>query len=104
MWRYSSTSPRVGLPSTRISPDDGPSRPVSISSVVDFPAPFGPSNAVTPGSIEKLTSDTATTSPYHLDRLRTTIDAFSDTGGAASWRRCGAVTVIVDSLLGQITA
>ena len=34
---------------------------------VDFPAPLGPSNAVTPASNVKLTSETATTFPNVLD-------------------------------------
>src|SRR5215208_8459120 len=34
--------------------------------MVDFPAPFGPSSAVTPTPIPKVRSETATTSPYHL--------------------------------------
>ena len=40
---------------------------------VDFPAPFGPSNAVTPASKEKLTSETATTLPNVLDAPDTSI-------------------------------
>ena len=36
-------------------------------SIVDFPAPFGPRSAVTPGPISKLTSETATSGPNHFD-------------------------------------
>ena len=35
--------------------------------MVDLPAPFGPSSAVTPEPRAKLTSDTATTSPNHFE-------------------------------------
>ncbi len=41
--------------------------PASRRSMVDLPAPLGPSSAVTPGPRAKLTSDTATTSPNHFD-------------------------------------
>ena len=39
------------------------------SSVV-FPAPFGPSRPVTPGSNESVTSDNATFWPNHFDTAR----------------------------------
>src|SRR5579884_218270 len=48
-------------------PADGASRPASILSSVDLPEPFGPSRPVTPGARPNVTSETATTSPYHLE-------------------------------------
>ena len=60
-------SERGILPSTRTVPADGRASPQSIRSIVDFPAPFGPSSAVTPGPISKLTSDTATSAPNHFE-------------------------------------
>ena len=41
--------------------------------IVDLPAPFGPSSAVTPGPTVNETSETATTSPNHFDTSSTTI-------------------------------
>ena len=52
-----------------IAPFDGVVSPHSNLITVDFPAPFGPSKAVTPGQTEKLTSETATTAPNHFDTL-----------------------------------
>ena len=53
----------------------GPGEPQSIRSIVDLPAPFGPSSAVTPGPMSKLTSETATTFPNHFETPRTSISA-----------------------------
>ena len=45
-------------------PSSGGSSPSSMSIVVDFPAPFGPSRAtVSPGAIEMSTPRTACTGP-----------------------------------------
>ena len=41
--------------------------------MVDLPAPFGPSSAVTPGPTRNDTSDTATTSPNHFEAPETSI-------------------------------
>src|SRR6478735_5906842 len=56
-----------------IFPLEGDSNPEIIFRSVDFPAPFGPSRAVTPGPTPNVTSDTATTSPYHFETWSTTI-------------------------------
>ena len=40
-----------------------------------MPAPFGPSSAVIPGPMSKLTSETATTFPNHFETPRTSISA-----------------------------
>ncbi len=48
-------------------PRDGCASPDSMRSIVDLPAPFGPSRAVTPGPTSKLTSETATFAPNHLE-------------------------------------
>ena len=61
------TSDRGSLPSTVTDPLEGLAKPHIIRSMVDFPAPLGPSRAVTPVPMLKLTSDTATRSPNHLD-------------------------------------
>ena len=53
--------------STRILPLDVGTRPEIILSRVDLPAPFGPSRPVTPGPTPNVTSETATTSPSHLE-------------------------------------
>jgi len=60
--------------------------------MLDLPAPFGPRRAVTPAESEKVTSETATTSPNHFETFCTAIIAFGSTGttcGPAAW---GAVT------------
>ena len=49
MRRVSSRSWRGSPPSTRTVPCDGGVSPQSIRSIVDLPAPLGPSSAVTPG-------------------------------------------------------
>src|SRR5215210_5005327 len=59
--------PRAGPPRIEIEPVDIDSRPVIILSMVDLPAPFGPSKAVTPRPTPKVTSETATISPYHFE-------------------------------------
>src|SRR6478609_4301308 len=56
-----------------IVPLEGDSNPVIIFRSVDFPAPFGPSRAVMPGPMPNVTSDTATTSPYHFETWSTMI-------------------------------
>jgi hypothetical protein len=56
-------------------------------SMVDFPAPFGPSSAVTPSAIVKLTSDTATTPPNHFETPST-----STTGAFTTVPRFGGTT------------
>ena len=78
-WGTSDTRPRTsrserGLaPSTSTVPRDGGVRPHSIRNSVDLPAPLGPSSAVTPWSIAKLTSLTATTDPKNFDTALTAI-------------------------------
>ena len=66
---------RGSLPSSRTVPFDGLASPQSIRSIVDLPAPFGPSSAVIPGPMSKLTSETATTFPNHFETPRTSISA-----------------------------
>src|SRR6056297_2472518 len=79
-------SSRGLAPSTSTVPRDGGVRPQSIRNSVDLPAPFGPSSAVTPSSIPKLTSLTATTEPKNFDTVFAAIiplggTGASDTGG-----------------------
>src|SRR5215217_2919689 len=52
--------------STWTVPLKGRMRPATRLRIVDLPAPFGPSRAVTPVPIPRVRSETATTSPYHL--------------------------------------
>ena len=66
---------RGSLPSSRTVPFEGLASPQSIRSIVDLPAPFGPSSAVIPGPMSKLTSETATTFPNHFETPRTSISA-----------------------------
>src|SRR5262245_5132858 len=49
-------------------------RPAIARSSVVFPAPFGPSSAVTPGSTASVTPLTATTPPNQRDRPSIAID------------------------------
>src|SRR5436305_6511188 len=61
-------------PATRTMPVDGLMRPVITFTVVDLPAPFGPSNAkISPVSIRSERSLTASVSPYCLLRCRISI-------------------------------
>ena len=62
-----SRSRRASAPSTRTVPLVGGVSPHMTLNKVDLPAPLGPSRAVTPARTEKLTSDTATTSPNTFD-------------------------------------
>ena len=65
-------SSRGSRSSTRTVPFDGLASPQSMRNIVDFPAPFGPSRAVTPGPTSKLTSETATSAPNHLETFSAT--------------------------------
>src|SRR5262245_14989219 len=67
-------------PRTRTTPLDGRARPQSMRNIVDLPAPFGPSSAVTPGPTSKLTSETATSAPNHLETPSATTRARSPEG------------------------
>ncbi len=67
MRRVSPRSVRGSPPRMRTVPRAGAVSPQSIRSMVDLPAPFGPSRAVTPRPTRKDTSDTATRSPNHFD-------------------------------------
>ncbi len=62
-------------------PRDGGVSPHIIRNSVDLPAPFGPSRAVTPWSMAKLTSLTATTDPKNFDTSFTAIIPVSGGGG-----------------------
>src|SRR5262249_26077217 len=57
----------------RTVPREGLVRPHMMRNRVDFPAPLGPSRAVTPGPTAKLTSERATTDPNHLEIWRASI-------------------------------
>ncbi len=65
--RVTPVSARGSRPRMRTVPWDGRASPQSMRSMVDLPAPFGPSSAVTPAPTSKLTSDTATSAPNHFD-------------------------------------
>ena len=65
-------------PHTVTSPEVGASRPVSILTVVDFPAPFGPRQAqMAPRSTESEIPLTAVKSPNRLVKLRQEITLLS---------------------------
>ena len=68
--------------------------PQSIRSIVDLPAPFGPSSAVTPGPTWNDTSETATTSPNHFETCSTAISTSWGGGRCGDWRRRHRVTSI----------
>ena len=60
----SGASPTMGLPSSRIAPSAGLSAPATVSRVVDFPAPFGPTmQTISPASTRIETPRTAGTRP-----------------------------------------
>src|SRR5215831_11050476 len=64
---------QLAAPPTVSSPRDGARNPEIMCSMVDFPAPFGPSRPVTPGPIVIVMSLTATTLPYQRETLRSSI-------------------------------
>src|SRR5689334_16753781 len=69
--------PRTACPRMRTVPFDGAMSPEMRFSMVDLPAPFGPSSPVTPGPMPHVMSETATMSPYHLATPRRTMIASS---------------------------
>src|SRR5215207_10050387 len=79
-----------------MTPADGASNPASMFRMVDFPAPLGPSRPVTPRPMPKETSETATTSPYHLATLRSVMMASSPGGkpGSGSDTSCTCRSVM----------
>ncbi|CAN5156046.1 hypothetical protein BH24ACT10_BH24ACT10_06750 [soil metagenome] len=79
-----SGSRRGSWPRTRTVPWLGELKPASRSNRVDLPAPLWPSSPVTPGSEVKLTSDSATVSPNHLDTRSTVIAAVMRRPGCGS--------------------
>ena len=61
---------------TRIAPASGKRSPIMHSTVVVFPAPFGPKMPkISPSATENDTSSTATTGPYVLRRCETLMAA-----------------------------
>ena len=66
----------TSVPSIRALPESGRSTVYNIRSVVDLPAPLGPSSPVMrPSAALKLTSRTASTAPKRLARASTSITA-----------------------------
>ena len=62
--RSASGAPAGSAPSTRTSPASAVAKPVQTSTVVDFPAPFGPSRASTEaGASVRSSPSTAVTEP-----------------------------------------
>ena len=68
-------------------PCEGGVSPAIIRSIVDLPAPLGPSSAVTPRPTWKDTSDTATTS---VEPLRHTVDGDDRVGAVVAAPRSAA--------------
>src|ERR1700733_14762643 len=61
----------TSIPQISIAPDVGASRPVSILTVVDFPAPFAPRNAqIAPLFTSSVSASTASLGPNLRYRLR----------------------------------
>ena len=88
--QHADVSRRGSRPNNLTWPMSGAVRPHSIRNSVDFPAPLGPSNAVTPGPTSNDTSDTATRPLNHLLTLRTAIGetaigGTSTAAGALTW-------------------
>ena len=76
---------RGSSPSTRIDPSSGRARPVARRIAVDLPAPLWPSRPVTPGSIAKETSPTATVSRNHFEtRSNSSSGVMRRSGGSAA--------------------
>ena len=72
--------PVIGVPLRRIRPAVGLVKPVRASTIVVFPAPFGPIRPTTsPGATWKLTPSTATTAPK-----RTVRSSISSVAGVTS--------------------
>ena len=72
-------------PRTRTSPEVRSRKPSRISTVVVFPAPFGPRNAtISAGSTSKPIPFTASKAPYDFLRLRTLIAASSRAGACSA--------------------
>src|SRR5919112_5153369 len=77
------------VPSTRISPSSGWSRPYNWFISVDLPAPFSPSSACTsPGSTVRSMWSLATRSPKRLVMPRSSSLSFSQPSTPRSWS-CG---------------
>ena len=77
---------QLGAPPTVSSPRDGARNPAIMCSMVDLPAPFGPSRPVTPGPIVIVMSLTATTLPYQRETLRSSI-VLTTHPPSGTWRR-----------------
>ncbi len=67
MSRYAAGLRQMGAPWIATVPSDGLSSPASMCRIVDLPAPFGPSNPVTPAPRMNEMSLTATTLPYQRE-------------------------------------
>ena len=95
MRRFKSMASRSNVRSSkRIVPLVGSSKPVSIFSVVDFPAPFRPSSPTNaPFSIVSETSATATLSPKRLVTWSRTIAAIYMYSAINAKERVGRVDV-----------
>ena len=80
---------RYRLPPTRTSPASGASSPRIRRIVVDFPAPFGPTNPVTrPVATPKDSPSTATVRPYRFVRPCASIAALMLEHGRTEIPRC----------------
>src|SRR5215212_3734143 len=88
-------SPGTVRSSTCTVPLDGRIRPETRLRIVDLPAPFGPSSAVTPAPMPKVRSETATTSPYHLATPRRAITASTPDGKPGRSLRISSVDALL---------
>src|SRR3954471_16274567 len=81
-------------PSIRTVPWLTPTRPVIARISVVLPAPFGPSNPVTPGPNEQLSSDRATLGPNHTDTLEiSTVASLANAGSGRAGSTVGGRNV-----------
>ncbi len=90
--RPAATASRGVRPQTRTSPRSGVVSPSSMPTVVDLPAPFGPSSATTePGGTVRSMPRTASTVPKRLVTPRSSRAAVAASGVAARERRADGV-------------
>src|SRR5262249_28510063 len=81
---------QLAAPPTVTSPRDGARNPAIMCSMVDLPAPFGPSRPVTPRPMVIVMSLTATTLPYQRETLRSSMLIRLPPSRALRWSAEGA--------------
>src|SRR5215210_4577825 len=98
-------SPGIVRSSTCTVPLEGRIRPETRLRIVDLPAPFGPRSAVTPAPMPQVRSETATTSPYHLETPRRATTTSAPDGKPGRSLQTGCIDSVARFLLGvSVTA